>query len=166
MGPLMLEFVLSSSCLPKTRNKQGKIIEANTILCSFVETGRSWKAYPTILQPNKLAIGGNRRQVKGFQQTKRFAKKCDKFQSHFANFFAKCENFVKTIIFIAATISCLKELVEFSALIAQYLKFFYDGLLILQYLQVMCGGIGEVYLLRCIRYIGVNYKKYEKWKRL
>ena len=38
---------------------------------------------------------------------------------------AKYENFVKTMSFIAATISCLKELVEFSALIAQYLKFYY-----------------------------------------
>ena len=37
----------------------------------------------------------------------------------------KCENFVKTMSFIAATINCSKELVEFSALIAQYLKFYY-----------------------------------------
>ena len=29
--------------------------------------------------------------------------------------FAKCENFVKTMSFIAATIKCSKELVEFSA---------------------------------------------------
>ena len=38
---LMLKFVLSSNCLPTTRNEAGKLIEANTILCSFVETGRS-----------------------------------------------------------------------------------------------------------------------------
>ena len=31
----------------------------------------------------------------------------------------KCENFVKTMSFIAATISCLKEIVEFTALIAR-----------------------------------------------
>ena len=43
VGRLMLEFVLTSSCLPKTRNEQGKIIEANTILCSFVETGEAEK---------------------------------------------------------------------------------------------------------------------------
>ena len=36
---------------------------------------------------------------------------------------AKCENFVKTMSFIAATINCSKELVKFSALIAQYLNF-------------------------------------------
>ena len=36
--------------------------------------------------------------------------------------FTKCENFVKIMSFIAATIICLGELVEFSALIAQYLK--------------------------------------------
>ena len=41
------------------------------------------------------------------------------------NIFAKCENFVKTVTFIVATINCSKELVEFSALIAQYLKFYY-----------------------------------------
>ena len=34
------------------------------------------------------------------------------------NSFAKCENFVKTMSFIAATINCSKEL-------AQYLKFYY-----------------------------------------
>ena len=28
---------------------KGKIIEANTILCSIVEIGRSWKANPTYL---------------------------------------------------------------------------------------------------------------------
>jgi len=38
---LILKFVLSSNCLPTTRNEDGKLIEANTILCSFVETGRS-----------------------------------------------------------------------------------------------------------------------------
>ena len=38
---------------------------------------------------------------------------------------AKCENFVKTMNFIAATINSSKELVEFSALIAQYFKFYY-----------------------------------------
>ena len=36
--------------------------------------------------------------------------------------FTKCENFVKIMSYIAATIICLEELVEFSALIAQYLK--------------------------------------------
>ena len=36
----------------------------------------------------------------------------------------KCKNFVKTMSFTAATINCLKEFVEFSALIAQYLKFY------------------------------------------
>ena len=40
------------------------------------------------------------------------------------NIFAKCENFVKTMSFIAATVNCSKEL-EFSALKAQYLKFYY-----------------------------------------
>ena len=34
---------------------------------------------------------------------------------------AKCENFVKTRNVLAATINCSKELVEFSALIPQYL---------------------------------------------
>ena len=37
--------------------------------------------------------------------------------------FAICENFVKTMSFIAATINGSKELVEFSALIAEYFKF-------------------------------------------
>ena len=36
-----------------------------------------------------------------------------------------CENFVKTMSFMATTINCLKEEVEFSALIAQYLKYYY-----------------------------------------
>ena len=35
----------------------------------------------------------------------------------------KYKNFVKTMSFIAATINCSKELVEFSAWIAQYFKF-------------------------------------------
>ena len=45
-----------------------------------------------------------------------------KFSEHAkgANIFAKCEHFVKTMSFIAATINCSKELEEFSALIAQY----------------------------------------------
>ena len=43
---------------------------------------------------------------------------------------AKCENFVKTMSAIAATINYLKELVEFSALIPQYLKFYYVILII------------------------------------
>ena len=43
---------------------------------------------------------------------------------------AKCENFVKTMSVIAATINCPKELVEFSALIPQYLKFYYFILII------------------------------------
>ena len=36
-----------------------------------------------------------------------------------------CENFVKTMSFIAATVNCSEELVEFSALIAEYFKFYY-----------------------------------------
>ena len=36
---------------------------------------------------------------------------------------AKCENYVKTMSVIAVTINCSKELVEFSALIPQYLQF-------------------------------------------
>ena len=43
---------------------------------------------------------------------------------------AKCENFVKTMSVIAATINCSKELVEFSALIPQYLKFYHVILII------------------------------------
>ena len=35
------------------------------------------------------------------------------------NIFTKCENFVKTMSFIAVTINCSEELVEFSALIVQ-----------------------------------------------
>ena len=35
------------------------------------------------------------------------------------------ENFVKTMSITAAIINCSKELVEFSALIPQYLKFYY-----------------------------------------
>ena len=42
----------------------------------------------------------------------------------------KCENFVKTMSVIAATINCSKELLEFSALIPQYLKFYYVILII------------------------------------
>ena len=41
VGHLMLEFVLAQVVCQKTRNEQGKIIEVNTILYSFVETGRS-----------------------------------------------------------------------------------------------------------------------------
>ena len=79
----------------------------------------------------------------GFQRTKRFAKICENFCSHFANFaffrenkakfrennFRKngeCENFVKTMSVLAATINCSKELVEFSTLIPQNLKFYYS----------------------------------------
>ena len=77
-----------------------------------------------------------------FQRTKLFAKKGENFLSFlqtfsrnfakvneakflenekYENIFAKCENFVKTM----TTINCSEELVEFSALIAQYLKFYY-----------------------------------------
>ena len=40
------------------------------------------------------------------------------------------QNFKKTMSVIAATINCPKELVEFSALIPQYLKFYYVILII------------------------------------
>ena len=39
--------------------------------------------------------------------------------------FAKCENFVKIMSFVVATINCSEELVEFYAVIAQYLKVYY-----------------------------------------
>ena len=77
-----------------------------------------------------------------FQRTKLFAKKGENFLSFlqtfsrnfakvneakflenekYENIFAKCENFLKAMSFIAATINCSKKLVEFSAL-----KFYYD----------------------------------------
>ena len=72
-----------------------------------------------------------RETTQGFQRTKRFAKKCENFRSHFTKKnYAKCENFVKTMSVIAATINCSKKLVEFSALIPQYLKFYYVILII------------------------------------
>ena len=37
MGRLTLEYVWSSSCLPKTKNEQGKIIGVSMILCSLIE---------------------------------------------------------------------------------------------------------------------------------
>ena len=52
-------------------------------------------------------------------------------KQNFANIFwrkcemRKCENFVKSMSFIDSTINYSKELVEFSAMIAQYLKFYY-----------------------------------------
>ena len=52
---------------------------------------------------------------------------------NFAKFFrdnAIGENFVKTMSVKAATINCSKELVELSALIPQYLKFYYVILII------------------------------------
>ena len=55
-----------------------------------------------------------------------FRKKMRKLSIAFReNIFAKCVNFVKTMSFIAATINSPKELMEFSALIAQYFKFYY-----------------------------------------
>ena len=53
-----------------------------------------------------------------------------KFREFFSRENAKCENFVKTMSVIAATINCSKELVKFSALIPQYLKFYYVILII------------------------------------
>ena len=75
-------------------------------------------------------------QDQSFQQTKLFAKICVRISQTFSRNFAffrenaKCENFVKTMSVIAATINCSKELVEFSALIPQYLKFYYVILII------------------------------------
>ena len=51
--------------------------------------------------------------------------KNNKIYSYIHNILAKCENVVKAMSFKAAIINCLKELVEFSVLIAQYLKFSY-----------------------------------------
>ena len=45
---------------------------------------------------------------------KRYAKKCE--NANCENIITKCENFVKTMSFTAATINCSKEHVEFSAL--------------------------------------------------
>ena len=52
-----------------------------------------------------------------FREKRNFAK-MRKFRE---NIFAKCENFVKTMSVITATIKSSKELVEFFALIPQYL---------------------------------------------
>ena len=54
---------------------------------------------------------------------------------------AKCENFVKTISVIAATIICSKDLVQFSALIAQYLKFYYVTLISLAIFLSFCSSM-------------------------
>ena len=61
------------------------------------------------------------------------SRKCET-RKFWGNIFAKCENFmkmrkcknfVKTMSVIASTINCSKELVELSALIPQYLKFWW-----------------------------------------
>ena len=62
----------------------------------------------------------------------------------------KCENFVKTMSVIAATINCLKELVEFSALIPQYLKFYYVILIISLPLQLDISSQNESLEKACI----------------
>ena len=47
-----------------------------------------------------------------FRKLRKYFRKMRKFREN-----AKCENFVKTMSVIAATINCSKELVKFSALI-------------------------------------------------
>ena len=61
-----------------------------------------------------------------------FGRISQTFSRNFAFFRenAKWENFVKTMSVITATINSSKELVEFSALIPQYLKFYYVILII------------------------------------
>ena len=65
-------------------------------------------------------LGTQSAAKKGFQRTKRFAKINEaKTNRNFCEMRKFCENHES---FIALTINCSKELVEFSALIAQYLK--------------------------------------------
>ena len=63
-----------------------------------------------------------------FAKRKRAKTFLEKMRKFFED--TKCENFMKTLSVIAATINCSKELVEFSALIPQYLKFYYVILII------------------------------------
>ena len=87
----------------------------------------SWRLIFKILIIHKPSQGSCVAPPKGFPRTKRHAKKGEDFLSHFEKIneakMRKCENFGKTMSFIAATNNCSKELVEFSGLMAQIRSF-------------------------------------------